>query len=186
MDSESQQRLLEYARQVVRAEVTGRCKPKLEDPKLAAAKFSGAFVTLRKRGQLRGCIGTFSPSGTLPETIAEMAVAATHDPRFVHMPIRPEELDDIDIEISILSPLQRTKDPLSLQPGKHGVYIRRGYRSGCFLPQVATEQGWSAEEFLSRCCDSKAGLPPDAWKDPDTEVYLFTAEVFGERGRKEP
>jgi uncharacterized protein len=79
----------------------------------------------------------------------------------------------------VLSPLERTTDPLSLRLGVDGIYIRRGYAAGCFLPQVATETGWTTEEFLSQCCSHKAGLPPDAWKDPKTEVYLFTAEVFG-------
>ncbi len=186
MDRQEQDRLLTYAREVVRAELAGAAEPGLDDPKLAGADFSGAFVTLRKLGQLRGCIGTFSPSGTLPETIAEMAVAATRDPRFLHMPIQPAELGEIDIEISILSPLRRTQDPLSLELGKHGVYIKRGHMSGCFLPQVATEQGWTKVQFLSRCCDGKAGLPADAWKDPNTEVYLFTAEIFGDKGEGRP
>jgi AmmeMemoRadiSam system protein A len=109
-----------------------------------------------------------------------MAIAsATGDPRFFADPITPRELKHLDVEISVLSPLQRTKDPLSLQLGVHGIYIKSGVSSGCFLPQVATETGWDKEEFLSYCCSHKAGLAPDAWKDPDTEVYLFTAEVFG-------
>ena len=94
--------------------------------------------------------------------------------------IRGRRRPDIDIEISILSAMQRTDDPSSLEPGVHGVYVLKGDASGCFLPQVATEQGWSAEQLLSRCCESKAGLPADAWKEPDTEVFLFTAEVFDE------
>jgi len=116
----------------------------------------------------------------LIELVAEMAKAsATSDPRFFSDPITAEELDQLDIEISVLSPLQRTMDPLSLRLGVDGIYIKRGYATGCFLPQVATETGWSKEEFLSYCCSHKAGLPADAWKDPKTEVYLFTAEVFG-------
>jgi len=83
--------------------------------------------------------------------------------------------------ISVLSPMQRTKDPLSLELGVHGILIQRGGRSGCFLPQVAPEQQWTKEQFLSYCCSHKAGLSPDAWNDPATEVYLFSAEVFGER-----
>jgi AmmeMemoRadiSam system protein A len=105
--------------------------------------------------------------------------SATGDPRFMANPITPGEVNKLDIEISVLSPLQRTDDPLSLELGTHGIYIKRGYASGCFLPQVAEETGWSKEEFLSQCCLHKAGLPPDAWRDPSTEVYLFTAEIFG-------
>ncbi|MHC4726316.1 MAG: AMMECR1 domain-containing protein, partial [Planctomycetota bacterium] len=89
------------------------------------------------------------------------------------------ELDQLDVEISVLSPLQKTSEPLNLQLGIDGIYIKKGRAAGCFLPQVATETGWSKEEFLSYCCSHKAGLAPDAWKDPETEVYLFTADVFG-------
>ena len=110
-----------------------------------------------------------------------MALAATQDNRFLANPITPGELEKIDIEISVLSPLERTEDPLSLELGKHGIYIKCGWASGCFLPQVATETGWTKEEFLSQCCGGKAGLPSDAWKQPDTEVFLFTADVFGEK-----
>ena len=115
------------------------------------------------------------------ESVKEMAIAATQDFRFATNPVSKAELPSIDIEISVLSPLARTDDPLSLELGRHGIYIKNGYRAGCFLPQVATETGWSKQEFLSHCCGGKAGLPADAWKDPRTEVYLFTAEVFGER-----
>jgi uncharacterized protein (TIGR00296 family) len=97
----------------------------------------------------------------------------------VHDRLTVDELNQLGIEISVLSPLERTDDPLSLRPGTDGIYIKKGFASGCFLPQVATEAGWSKEEFLSYCCAHKAGLSSDAWKDPDTEVYLFTAEVFG-------
>nr|HPJ72249.1 AmmeMemoRadiSam system protein A [bacterium] len=105
--------------------------------------------------------------------------AALHDPRFV--PVSPAEADRIDIEISVLSPMRRISDPLrEVVPGKHGIYIRRGARGGTYLPQVATEHHMGLEEFLSSCCAHKAGLAPDAWKDPETEVYVYTAEVFGE------
>jgi AmmeMemoRadiSam system protein A len=116
----------------------------------------------------------------LIELVVEMAKAsATGDPRFFSDPIRPEELGQLDVEISVLSPLKRTDDPLSLRLGIDGIYIKLGSASGCFLPQVATETDWSKEEFLSYCCAHKAGLPADAWKDPNTEVYLFTADIFG-------
>jgi uncharacterized protein (TIGR00296 family) len=88
-------------------------------------------------------------------------------------------LDQLDVEISVLSPLERTGDPLNLRLGIDGIHIKKGRASGCFLPQVATETGWSKEEFLSHCCSDKASLAPDAWKDAGTDVYLFTAEVFG-------
>ena len=105
--------------------------------------------------------------------------SAVKDPRFFDNPLTVRDLAGLEIEISVLSPLERTNDPLKLRLGIDGIYIKRGYAAGCFLPQVAEETGWSKEEFLSHCCSHKAGLPPDAWKDPKTEVYLFTAEVFG-------
>ena len=109
--------------------------------------------------------------------------SSTRDPRFLADPITPDELDKLHIEISVLSPLERTDDPLSLELGTHGIYIKHGCTSGCFLPQVATETGWDAEQFLSYCCSHKAGLALDAWKDPKTEVYLFTADIFEARFR---
>lgn len=171
--------LLRIARAVLDAVARGRrpeCRsdlPELEQP-------LGAFVTLHSRGQLRGCIGTFAPEEPVWKAVAEMAEsAATNDPRF--RPVTERELPGIDIEISVLSPLARTDDPLSLELGVHGIYIRRGWQSGTFLPQVATEGNMTKEEFLSTCCMHKAGLEPDAWRDPATEVYLYTAQVFGEK-----
>lgn len=164
----------------MRAAVTGvsLSKPESDDPELNT--LSGCFVTLRNRGHLRGCIGQFISDKPLIRLIADMARAsATGDPRFATHPITTAEVNKLDIEISVLSPLRRTDDPLSLKLGVHGIYIKQGYASGCFLPQVAEETGWSKEEFLSQCCSHKAGLPPDAWRDPKTEVYLFTAEIFG-------
>lgn len=180
MDEQQQKKMLELARKTVHAELTGRAPPPLAPFGCQDVQHAGAFVTLKNRGRLRGCIGTFAPQGPLPQTIQEMAAAASRDPRFFFDAVTADELDQLQIEISVLSPLQRTTDPLSLQLGTHGIHIKRGAASGCFLPQVATEQQWDVPTFLSQCCQGKAGLPPDAWKDPATEVYLFTAEVFAE------
>ncbi len=181
LTEEQKRALLKLARSVVESKVSGK-KIEAEVPEDAVLRqHCGCFVTLKIDGNLRGCIGTFISDKPLVQTVAEMAEAALNDPRFVSQRIRPDELDRLEIEISILSPLELTKDPLSLELGKHGIYIRRGFQSGCFLPQVATETGWTKEEFLSYCCSHKAGLPPDAWKDPNTQVYLFTAEVFSEK-----
>lgn len=151
--------------------------PRTDDPELQ--RECGCFVTLKNHGRLRGCIGQFTAEKPLIETVSEMAVSsATRDSRFFTNPITFKELDQLAIEISVLSPLQRTDDPLSLRLGIDGIYIIRGSRGGCFLPQVATETGWNKEEFLSYCCSHKAMLPADAWKDPATEVYLFTVEAF--------
>lgn len=180
MNDTNRQILLKVARDTVEAAVMRKAlpKPKSDIPELN--ENCGCFVTLKNGERLRGCIGQFVSDIPLIELIAEMAKAsATSDPRFLADTITANELDQLDIEISVLSPLKQTDDPLSLRIGVDGIYIKKGFTSGCFLPQVATEAGWSREEFLSNCCSHKAGLSTDAWKDPETEVYLFTAEVFG-------
>jgi len=182
MNETSRKALLKIARETVEAVIRGEPVPmyQVSNPDLLVQQ--GAFVTLKKHGQLRGCIGRFTSNEPLYRTVQQMAIAsATEDMRFVFNRIQPEELPEIDVEVSVLSPMEKTDDPLSLELGKHGIYIKRGFQSGCFLPQVATETGWDKETFLSRCCGGKAGLPEEAWKDPETEVYLFTAEVFGEK-----
>ncbi len=180
MQPQQHQTLLRIAREVVEAVVRGQSPPRHESSDPLFAEHRGCFVTIKNHGRLRGCIGTFIADAPLLRTVEQMARAATSDPRFPHDRLTASELGQIDIEISVLSPLEKTRDPLSLQLGKHGIYIRRGSNTGCFLPQVATELGWSKEEFLSHCCASKAGLEPDAWKDPKTEVLLFTAEILAE------
>ena len=180
MNDTQKQTLLAVARDTVEVVITGGPIPESQsdDPGLNA--HCGCFVTLKNKGRLRGCIGQFTSEGPLIELVSQMAkISATGDPRFFANPITPGELKELDVEISVLSPLQRTDEPLSLRLGIDGIYIKRGRLSGCFLPQVATETGWSKEEFLSYCCAHKAGLAADAWRDPETEVYLFTAEVFG-------
>jgi len=174
--------LLGIARETIKAAVTGRAAPHVAVESEALKTPCGAFVTLKNGGRLRGCIGTFVGHGPLHETVREMASTATRDPRFLGDPVTAGELDRIDIEISVLSPLETVDDPLEdIELGRHGIYVQGPYGSGCFLPQVATETGWSKEEFLSHCCAGKAGLPPDAWKSPAVTVSRFEAEVFGEK-----
>lgn len=180
MNDTQKQTLLKVARDTVEAVIKRQPieKPESDDPELNAP--CGCFVTLKNKDRLRGCIGQFTSESPLIELVGQMAKAsATGDPRFFANPIMPGELEKLDIEISVLSPLQQTNDPLSLRLGVDGIYIKKGGASGCFLPQVATETGWSKEEFLSYCCAHKAGLEPNAWQNANTEVYLFTAEVFG-------
>lgn len=172
--------LLKVARDTVHAVIAGGNPPNpaFDDPQLNVN--CGCFVTLKNQDRLRGCIGQFSSDQPLINLIVEMTKAsATADPRFIADPITVDELEKLDIEISVLSPLKRTDNPLSLRLGVDGIFIKKGIASGCFLPQVATETGWSKEEFLSYCCAHKAGLSADAWRSPDTEVYFFTADVFG-------
>jgi hypothetical protein len=135
----------------------------------------GAFVSLHKRGRLRGCIGHFGEDVPLYEIVAEMArAAAFEDPRF--MPVTKDELNDIDIEISVLTPMRRIESLDEFQLHKHGIYIRKGYRSGTFLPQVADEVNWTKEEFVGHCAQDKAGIGWDGWRD--AELYVYESIVF--------
>lgn len=180
MNDVQKQTLLKVARDTIEACLTGRVNPKPESEDAVLNEHCGCFVTLKNKDRLRGCIGQFVSDRPLIELVVDMAVSSsTRDPRFFNDVITVSEMNALDIEISVLSPLKYTKDPLSLRLGVDGIYIKKGHASGCFLPQVATEAGWSKEEFLSYCCSHKAGLPEQAWKELDTEVYLFTAEVFG-------
>jgi AmmeMemoRadiSam system protein A len=174
--------LLEIARRSLEAAVRREPPPRVESRSPELKRSGGCFVTCKNGGRLRGCIGCFESEAPLAATVAEYAaISATRDPRFRSDPITPEELPEIDLEISVLSPLERIADPLQIELGVHGIYVRQGGRSGCFLPQVATEHGMSKEQFLSECCAGKAGLSPDAWRKPGTEVLVFTAEIISEK-----
>jgi AmmeMemoRadiSam system protein B/AmmeMemoRadiSam system protein A len=136
----------------------------------------GAFVTLHNRGNLRGCIGYIRAQKPLYQTISEMArAAAFQDSRF--KPVTQGELADLDIEISVLTPLAKVSEIEDIRVGEHGIYIIKDHHSGLLLPQVATEQKWDRESFLQHTC-TKAGLPEDAWKDKETEIYIFSADIF--------
>ncbi len=138
----------------------------------------GCFVTLKKSGNLRGCIGTFSSRENLFDNVKKMAIAAAFDdPRFDRLV--KKELTDIHIEISVLYPLIKIASLDEILVGRDGLYIVYNYHSGVLLPQVATEYVWNKEEFLSHTCQ-KAGLPMDAWKKLPIEIYRFEAEFFGE------
>ena len=152
-------------------------KPISEHPSLTATlrQKCGAFVSLHKHGRLRGCIGHFGEDVPLHEIVAEMArAAAFEDPRF--MPVTADELSDIDIEISVLTPMRRIQSLDEFELHRHGIYIRKGYRSGTYLPQVADEVNWTKEEFVSHCAQDKAGIGWDGWKD--AELYVYEAIVF--------
>ena len=147
--------------------------PKANSQKLTAK--CGAFVSLHKQGRLRGCIGHFGEDVPLHEIVAEMArAAAFEDPRF--LPVTKDELEDLDIEISVLTPMHRIKSLDEFELHRHGIYIRKGYRSGTFLPQVADAVNWTKEEFVSHCAQDKAGIGWDGWRD--AELYVYEAIVF--------
>jgi AmmeMemoRadiSam system protein B/AmmeMemoRadiSam system protein A len=179
LDRQEQVALLKIARESIVTGLEGKGYTPLDSPHPKLMEKWGAFVTLHKHGELRGCIGRFQPDIPLCQTVAQMAQAAAFsDHRF--NPLSSEELADIEIEISVLSPLRKISSIDEIQLGKHGIWITKGDRSGCFLPQVATETGWSKQEFLEHCCSGKALLPKDAYLDADTDIYVFTAQVFHE------
>ena len=180
MFTDTQQRsLVAIARAAVTEAIIGRRAeapaPDDLDPWPGA---TGAFVTLKRQGRLLGCIGTMECRRPLAEEIARVAVsAAREDPRFE--PLRPADLEDLDVEVSVLGPLEEIDpgDPAAIAIGRHGLVIEQGRRRGLLLPQVATEWGWDREQFLSQTC-VKAGLPPDCWRR-GAKVYRFAADVFG-------
>jgi len=179
LSDEQKRRLIEVARQSLHAAVAGGPPPDLrtDDPELLEPR--GAFVTLKRGGQLRGCIGYVEPRVPLIEAVADNArSAALHDPRFT--PVAADELPDIELDISALTPLQPVQDVEEIEVGRHGLMISCGPSRGLLLPQVPVEWGWDREEFLAHTC-LKAGLPPDAWRQQDTELLCFEAEVFSER-----
>lgn len=170
--------LLQVARQAIKTALEGKRYTLPSPPTDRLRENWGAFVTLNKNKQLRGCIGLVEGVKPLNEAVEEMArAAAFQDPRFE--PLQPEELSDVEIEISVLSPLQRIDSPEKIVVGQHGLLIQKGLQRGLLLPQVATEWGWDRETFLQHTC-LKAGLGNDCWKDKDVELYVFTAEVFSE------
>lgn len=140
----------------------------------------GAFVTVHVGGDLRGCIGSFRPTGSLADTVARMAVsAASEDPRFVA--VRADEVGALEVSVSVLSPPYRLDDRHAVKVGTHGLVVKRGWHRGALLPKVAVQHGWDGEAFLRHAC-LKAGLPAQAWEEPATEVEVFEAEEFGEGG----
>jgi AmmeMemoRadiSam system protein A len=138
----------------------------------------GAFVTLHVGPDLRGCIGSFRPLGSLARTVARMAVsAASEDPRF--RPIGSEDVPELRVAVSALGAPAPLADPRAVEVGRHGLIVKRGWHRGALLPKVAVEQAWDADTFLRHAC-LKAGLPPTAWREPDCEVEAFEADEFGE------
>ncbi len=168
--------LKEIAKTTIQCRLDGRPVPEFQGITETLREPRGAFVTLEKRHQLRGCIGFIHAIKPLYQTIQEMAEAAAfRDPRF--SPLRKEEWPDVSVEISVLTPMRRIKDVSEIQVGTHGLYIVKEPYRGLLLPQVATDYGWDQKSFLEHTC-TKAGLPTDAWKDPAAEIYVFSADIF--------
>jgi AmmeMemoRadiSam system protein A len=182
LSREERLELLRVAREAIRHRLTGTpppVPPRLADP----SRHAGAFVTLHLDGDLRGCIGHPGGERLLSDVVAECAVAAaTEDPRFP--PLTSAEIARVHLEISVLGPITPVADLADVEVGRHGLIAEQGFRRGLLLPQVASEQGWGRETFLSHTC-LKAGLRADAWKT-GAKISCFEAEVFGEEPASGP
>ena len=179
LPASSQKLILDIARTSIKAKMDRSISVSfdIDDPVLLS--YCGVFISLYKRGQLRGCIGTITSDQPLYKLVTEMAVAAaTRDPRFP--PVRADEIGDLEIELSVLTPLEPVVDITEIEIGRHGLYITQGQQSGLLLPQVAVTHHLDRLSFLAQTC-LKADLPTDAWQSEQTQIYRFSAEVFGEQ-----
>jgi uncharacterized protein len=177
-----QEVLFRVARESIMAHLKGGKAALPEAASKVLSQPSGVFVTLHRHGRLRGCIGYLAAMKPLLEAVQEMAVAAAfNDPRFPRL--REDEVADLDLEISVLSPMSQIKNIEEIQVGRDGLYIEREPNRGLLLPQVATEYGWDRPTFLKQTC-LKAGLPPDAWEDPSARIFIFSANILHEPPKK--
>jgi AmmeMemoRadiSam system protein A len=186
LSPQNQHALLDAARDAIRARL--RAQPSHPaaggdvaiDPELSQP--AGCFVTLhsRRTHELRGCVGRLDAVDPLLTAVRRSAVSVLSDPRFQDNPVRPAELPELEIDVSVLSPLRPAPGPLEFDLLNEGIYLEWGEnRAGCFLPQVARETGWSKEQLLARLCVEKMGLPPTAWQDPRAKLFVFTTLVIG-------
>ncbi len=179
MKSDIKKELLKLARITIETYLKSGKRPVIELQGGIYDEQRAVFVTLNKDDQLRGCIGQLEARKKLKDAVEEMAIsAAVHDTRF--SPVTLLELNDILIEISVLTPMKRIKDYRDIKLGIDGVVIQKGYRGGVFLPQVATDTKWDLDTFLKVLCQQKAGLDKEAYKESDTEIYIFQVEKFSE------
>jgi AmmeMemoRadiSam system protein A len=177
LTKKEQKELLKIARDTIVGSVISGKIPGVAPSSPGLNLHSGCFVTIKQKGELRGCIGNFVSDQPLYLLVQEMAVsAATRDPRFY--PMKEHDLTGFSLDISVLSPLEKAASVEEIQVGVHGIYIVKGSYRGVLLPQVATEYGWNRDQFLQHTC-IKAGLPQDAWQG-ECDIYLFSAQVFGE------
>lgn len=178
LTKKEQKELLKIARDTIVTQVTTGKIPAASSTSAGLNLHSGCFVTIKQKGELRGCIGNFVSDQPLYLLVQEMAVsAAIRDPRFY--PMKPHDLAEFTLDISVLSPLQQISSVDEIKVGKHGIYIVKGSYRGVLLPQVATEYGWNRDQFLRHTC-IKAGLPEDAWQG-ECNIFIFSAQVFGDQ-----
>jgi len=181
LSNEQKRKLLKIARKAIIHYLKNKELMEVREKDRRLNEPRGVFVTLKLNGLLRGCIGNIMPREKLFLAVRNMAVeSAFKDPRFP--PLDEKELNKLEIEISVLSLPEKIDSADDIELGEHGVIVKSGFRQGVFLPQVAEEAGWNKEEFLGNLCCSKAALSYDAWKDPNTELYVFKTQVFNEKG----
>jgi AmmeMemoRadiSam system protein A len=173
-----QKELLKIARETIITFVNTGIVPPVQTVSQGLNAEHGCFVTIKQQKKLRGCIGNFVSNKPLYRLVQEMALsAATRDPRFY--PMKPNDLADFELEISVLSPLRKINSVDEIQVGEHGIYIIKDNYQGVLLPQVATEYGWDRDTFLNHTC-LKAGLPENTWQK-ECDIFIFSAQVFGEK-----
>jgi AmmeMemoRadiSam system protein A len=183
LSPDQRRRLLDAARHTIRhalrANPDAAPTPCPADPALHEP--AGCFVSLHemRTHRLRGCVGRIEGTQPLWQAVARAAAGVLSDPRFVKDPVRLGELPDLSVEISVLSPMRVADSPLAFDPAVNGIYLTYAGRSGCFLPQVARDTGWSREQLLARLCTEKLGLPPTAWQDPAARLLTFSTMLIG-------
>ncbi len=175
LSAAEKEKLLNIARESIISHVKGQQVPNFDVTEATLLVKQGCFVTIKREGRLRGCLGQFTSDSPLYQLVKEMAIAAaTRDPRFY--PMRSEDLTNFDLEISVLSPLRKIESIEEIEVGKHGLYIEKNFYRGVLLPQVAVEYGWDRDTFLSQTC-LKAGLDKNDWQD-EADIYIFVADAF--------
>jgi uncharacterized protein len=176
-----QRTLMDLSREVIRRSLIGERSISAPITDSALHQPAGCFVSLHRldKHKLRGCVGRLEAKGPLWEMVAQTSANVLHDPRFTDEPVTLEELPQLSLELSILSPLQPAASPLDFDPQKHGIYLTCCGRTGCFLPQVARETGWGREQLLGRLCSEKMGLPPTFWTQAGTQLLTFTTLIIG-------
>jgi len=177
LSSAEKEKLISIARESIISFINERPVPDFDVKEEQLLATQGCFVTIKREGKLRGCLGQFTSDRPLHQLVKDMAIAAaTRDPRFY--PMGCEDLESFEIEISVLSPLKKIESIEEIEVGKHGLYIEKNFYRGVLLPQVAVEHGWDRNTFLSQTCQ-KAGLDKNDWKE-EADIYTFIAEVFAE------
>jgi AmmeMemoRadiSam system protein A len=178
LDDSDKTTLLELARMTLDSYLSNGTTPPCTTTRASLLERKGAFVSLHRGEELRGCIGQLYPDQELIKVVQYCALsAALDDARF--MPVSHDELADMSIEISVLTPLRRIHSIEEIEVGKHGLYVVQGRFRGLLLPQVCTQYGWDRKEFLEQTC-RKAGLPESAWRNPNTAIHTFEAQVFSD------